>query len=103
MSLATMQRTPGELLGWLFAAQSFPHGVALLTGTSMVPPGDLTLRDGDVVTVSSAELGALENPVVTVGARDADPADKADPGAALWVGLAFTVLGVRRRRGVAGC
>jgi 2-dehydro-3-deoxy-D-arabinonate dehydratase len=68
MSLATMQRTPGELLRWLFAAQSFPHGVALLTGTSLVPPGDFTLRDGDVVTVSAAELGTLENPVVTVGA-----------------------------------
>jgi 2-dehydro-3-deoxy-D-arabinonate dehydratase len=69
MSLATMQRTPGELLRWLFAAQSFPHGVALLTGTSLVPPGDFTLRDGDVVTVSAVALGTLENPVVTVGAR----------------------------------
>ena len=69
MSLATMQRTPVELLRWLFAAQSFPHGVALLTGTSLVPPGDFTLRDGDVVTVSAAALGTLENPVVTVGAR----------------------------------
>jgi 2-dehydro-3-deoxy-D-arabinonate dehydratase len=69
MSLATMQRTPGELLRWLFAAQSFPHGVALLTGTSLVPPGDFTLRDGDVVTVSAAALGTLENRVITIGAR----------------------------------
>ena len=69
MSLATMQRTPVELLRWLFAAQSFPHGVALLTGTSLVPPGDFTLRDGDVVTVSAAALGTLKNPVVTVGPR----------------------------------
>jgi 2-dehydro-3-deoxy-D-arabinonate dehydratase len=69
MSLATMQRTPVELLRWLFAAQSFQHGVALLTGTSLVPPGDFTLRDGDVVTVSAAALGTLENPVVTVGTR----------------------------------
>ena len=69
MSLATMQRTPVELLRWLFAAQSFPHGVALLTGTSLVPPGDFTLGDGDVVTVSAAALGTLENRVVTVGAR----------------------------------
>jgi 2-dehydro-3-deoxy-D-arabinonate dehydratase len=69
MSLATMHRVPGELLRWLFTAQSFPHGVALLTGTSLVPPGDFTLRDGDVVTVRAAALGTLENPVVTVGAR----------------------------------
>lgn len=69
MSMATMHRTPGELLRWLLAAQSFPHGVALLTGTSLVPPDDFTLRDGDVVTVGSAALGSLENPVVTVGAR----------------------------------
>jgi 2-dehydro-3-deoxy-D-arabinonate dehydratase len=69
MSLATMHREPGELLRWLFNAQSFPHGVALLTGTSLVPPSDFTLRDGDVVTVGAAALGTLENPVVTVGAR----------------------------------
>jgi 2-dehydro-3-deoxy-D-arabinonate dehydratase len=69
MSLATMQRTPGELLRWLFAAQSFPHGVALLTGTSLVPPDDFTLRAGDVVTVSAAALGTLENRVITIGAR----------------------------------
>jgi 2-dehydro-3-deoxy-D-arabinonate dehydratase len=69
MSLATMHRAPAELLQWLFAAQSFPFGVALLTGTSLVPPGDFTLRDGDVVTVHSAALGTLENAVVTVGAR----------------------------------
>jgi len=67
MSLATMQRTPGELLRWLFAAQSFPCGVALLTGTSLVPPADITLRDGDVVTIRADALGTLENPVVTVG------------------------------------
>lgn len=67
MALATMHRTPGELLGWLFAAQSFPAGVVLLTGTSLVPPADFTLRAGDVVTVRAAGLGALDNAIAVVG------------------------------------
>jgi 2-dehydro-3-deoxy-D-arabinonate dehydratase len=79
MSLTTMQRTPVELLRWLFAAQSFPHGVALLTGTSLVPPGEFTLRDGDVVRVSAAALGTLENPVVTVGRMSPDEAPEGQP------------------------
>jgi 2-dehydro-3-deoxy-D-arabinonate dehydratase len=67
MGLAQMRRTPGELLEWLFAAQSFPHGVALLTGTSLVPPAGISLRAGDEVSVSAAGLGALHHTVITVG------------------------------------
>jgi 2-dehydro-3-deoxy-D-arabinonate dehydratase len=73
MEVGVIRRTPAELLSWLFAAQPFPHGVALLTGTSLVPPSDFTLREGDEVTVRAVALGALVNSVVKVGGRVAVP------------------------------
>ncbi len=39
-----MRRGADELLQWLFAAMDFPVGVVLLSGTSIVPPADFTLR-----------------------------------------------------------
>jgi 2-dehydro-3-deoxy-D-arabinonate dehydratase len=67
MDLGAMRRTPQELLRWLFAAHSFPHGVALLTGTSLVPEAGISLQAGDAVTVSAQELGSLRNTVIAVG------------------------------------
>jgi 2-dehydro-3-deoxy-D-arabinonate dehydratase len=67
MDLSTMHRDPHELLSWLFAANSFPHGVVLLTGTSLVPPSDLTLQPGDGVTIRADGLGILHNTVTRVG------------------------------------
>jgi 2-dehydro-3-deoxy-D-arabinonate dehydratase len=64
--LAKMRRTPAELAGWLFRAQRFPSGVALLTGTSIVPDADFTLRPGDEVTITATGLGVLANPVYEV-------------------------------------
>jgi 2-dehydro-3-deoxy-D-arabinonate dehydratase len=74
-SLGTMRRRPDELISWLFRAQEFPTGVALLTGTSIVPPAELTLRPGDRVHISitgddGRGLGALENVVEMVENRD---------------------------------
>jgi 2-dehydro-3-deoxy-D-arabinonate dehydratase len=67
--LSAMRRTPAELLGWLFQALDFPVGVALLTGTSIVPPAELTLRAGDLVEVAVPGVGSLVNPVIEVGTR----------------------------------
>jgi 2-dehydro-3-deoxy-D-arabinonate dehydratase len=67
VGLAQLRRRPAELLGWLFQALDFPVGVVLLTGTSIVPPPDLTLAAGDVVTVSVPGVGTLVNPVEVVG------------------------------------
>ncbi len=58
-----------ELVEWLFRAQEFPAGVVLLTGTSIVPPSDFTLRAGDLVTITVPGLGQLSNPVEIVAAR----------------------------------
>jgi 2-dehydro-3-deoxy-D-arabinonate dehydratase len=38
----------------------------LLTGTSIVPPPELTLRPGDRVRISITGLGELTNPVELV-------------------------------------
>jgi len=70
--LSTMRRRPVELIDWLFRGQDFPVGVALLTGTSIVPPPELTLQPGDRVRVrlsgpTGASLGVLENMVQRVG------------------------------------
>jgi 2-dehydro-3-deoxy-D-arabinonate dehydratase len=52
-----MKRAPEELAGWLGRELSFPNGVFLMTGTSLVPPDDYSLRSGDEVTV---RVGVLE-------------------------------------------
>jgi 2-dehydro-3-deoxy-D-arabinonate dehydratase len=65
--LSSMRRTPDELLEWLFQALEFPVGVVLLTGTSIVPPPELTLRAGDVVDIAVPGVGTLTNPVVEIG------------------------------------
>jgi 2-dehydro-3-deoxy-D-arabinonate dehydratase len=61
-----MKRTLPELVDWLWRGQELPLGAVLLTGTSIVPPPELTLRPGDQVTVAISGLGALRNPVELV-------------------------------------
>jgi 2-dehydro-3-deoxy-D-arabinonate dehydratase len=62
-AVADMKRTLEELVDWLWRGQDLPLGAVLLTGTSIVPPPELTLRPGDQVTISITGLGALHNPV----------------------------------------
>jgi 2-dehydro-3-deoxy-D-arabinonate dehydratase len=62
-SVADMKRTLGELVDWLWRGQDLPLGAVLLTGTSIVPPPELTLRPGDQVTITITGLGRLTNPV----------------------------------------
>ncbi|MFE3454779.1 fumarylacetoacetate hydrolase family protein [Nonomuraea sp. NPDC059194] len=58
-----LRRTPEELLGWLFRAQSFPEGVVLATGTGIVPPLEFSLRPGDEVTITIGDVGVLRQRV----------------------------------------
>ena len=67
-SAAQLHRTPEELVQWLFRAQDFPAGVVLLTGTSIIPEPEFTLRSGDKVRISITGLGELVNTVEEVGA-----------------------------------
>lgn len=63
-STARMHRSFEDLARYLFRGNDFPHGVFLMTGTGIVPPSELTLEDGDVVTIAIDGLGSLTNPVV---------------------------------------
>lgn len=63
VSVSTMHRELDELVDWLFRGQDFPVGVVLLTGTSIVPPPEFTLREGDVVSIEIPGVGRLRNPV----------------------------------------
>lgn len=57
-----MKRKMPELVGYLFREMEFPRGVALMTGTGIVPPDSLTLEVGDVVRISVGTQ-VLENTV----------------------------------------
>jgi 2-dehydro-3-deoxy-D-arabinonate dehydratase len=61
-SSAEMKRTPEELVGYLGRELSFPHGAFLMTGTSIVPPDEYSLAEGDRVTVTVGDM-ELTNPV----------------------------------------
>jgi 2-dehydro-3-deoxy-D-arabinonate dehydratase len=67
VSVTRMKRSPEELADWLTRAQDFPQGVILLTGTALVPPNEITMEAGDVVTIRINGLGELKNPAVRVG------------------------------------
>jgi 2-dehydro-3-deoxy-D-arabinonate dehydratase len=65
-AVADMRRRPAELVDWLWRGQDLPLGAILLTGTSIVPPPELTLRPGDAVTIIITGLGRLTNQVELV-------------------------------------
>lgn len=58
-----MKRTHEELVKYLFMECSFPQGVFLMTGTSLVPPSEFTLRVEDVITITIDHIGTLINHV----------------------------------------
>jgi 2-dehydro-3-deoxy-D-arabinonate dehydratase len=64
--VALLKRKLPELVSWLFRAQSFPVGAVLLTGTSVIPAPEFTLRAGDEVRISITGLGQLVNTVEVV-------------------------------------
>jgi 2-dehydro-3-deoxy-D-arabinonate dehydratase len=65
--IANMRRKPVELVDWLYRAKTFPAGVVLLTGTSIVPDPSVSLAIGDQVTVAASGFGSLRNVVESVG------------------------------------
>ena len=69
-SSAQLHRSLDDLIGHLFRAMSFPHGVILSTGTGIVPELDLTLTAGDVVRIEIEDVGVLTNPVIRVPRAD---------------------------------
>jgi 2-dehydro-3-deoxy-D-arabinonate dehydratase len=62
-STANMRRSFEELASYLGRALTFPVGAFLLTGTGLVPEASFTLAPGDVVRITSLQIGTLENGV----------------------------------------
>ena len=50
----------------MFKSQVFPKGVALMTGTGIVPSDEFTCMPGDVIKIDISGIGSLENPVTKV-------------------------------------
>jgi 2-dehydro-3-deoxy-D-arabinonate dehydratase len=61
-----MVRTCEELSSYLGRHNVLPDLTVLLTGTALVPEGDFTLREGDVVKIDIEAIGTLTNAVTTV-------------------------------------
>ncbi|TCC53435.1 DUF2437 domain-containing protein [Kribbella capetownensis] len=62
-STAKLVRELQDLIDVLFGPNDFPDGVILATGTGIVPELDFALADGDVITITIAEVGTLTNTV----------------------------------------
>jgi len=67
-ALSQMARTFDDLASWLYREDDFPQGVLMMTGTGIVPDEDMTLEDGDIVTIEITGIGSLTNPVVKAAA-----------------------------------
>ena len=65
-STAEMARTCQELADWLLRHNHVPDMTTVLTGTSLVPPPEFTLQEGDVVSITIENIGTLENDVTVV-------------------------------------
>lgn len=58
-----LKRKYEELISFLIRDNLIFDGTVLLTGTSIVPPNEFTLKDGDLIEIEIPEIGVLTNPV----------------------------------------
>jgi len=65
-STAEMVRTCEDLAAYFRRHNYVPELTVLLTGTSIIPPTEVTLQSGDTVAIAIEGIGTLENPVVEV-------------------------------------
>jgi 2-dehydro-3-deoxy-D-arabinonate dehydratase len=61
-----LKRKLPDLVTWLQASNACPTGTILSTGTGIIQPLGSGLEPGDVVAISSPQLGTLSNPVAFV-------------------------------------
>jgi 2-dehydro-3-deoxy-D-arabinonate dehydratase len=80
---ARMRRSVPDLVAHLVAAQDFPAGAVLSTGTGIVPGLEFTLLAGDEVVVTVEQIGTLTNPVGTLDAARKAAAVRVPAGTAL--------------------
>lgn len=62
--LSQMARGFEDLASWLYREDEFPNGTMMMTGTGIVPDDEMTLEDGDEVSIEITGIGTLTNPVV---------------------------------------
>ena len=74
-TVSNMKRTFEELRDYLFKWNRFPNGVALSTGTDIVPTKDeCNLQDGDLVIIGISGIGEFTNTVKVLQPRtDLEP------------------------------
>jgi len=65
-STAEMVRTCDELVSCYTKHNAVPEFSVLLTGTSLVPEDEFSLREGDHISIEIEGIGTLENPVISV-------------------------------------
>ena len=65
-STERLHRQARELLNYLGHSLAFPQGVALMTGTGIVPPADFNLHAGDRVRVAIEDVDELVNKVEVI-------------------------------------
>ena len=65
-STSSMARSCEELAEWLLRHNTVPNMTTVLTGTAIVPPPEVTLEEGDEVSIQIEGIGVLENDVVVV-------------------------------------
>ena len=62
-STSEMVRTCEELVDYFTRYNDVPEATVLLTGTSIIPPDDVTLEEDDEVHIEIENIGTLENTV----------------------------------------
>ena len=61
--ISQIKRKFQELVDYLYAEYTFPHGALLMTGTGIVPDSSFTLASGDEISISITGIGTLTNTV----------------------------------------
>ncbi|HSI76232.1 MAG TPA: fumarylacetoacetate hydrolase family protein [Lunatimonas sp.] len=61
--ISQIKRKFEELVDYLYAEYTFPHGSLLMTGTGIVPDSSFTLASGDEISISITGIGTLRNTV----------------------------------------
>lgn len=65
-STGQLKRKLPDLVDWLRKSNDVPTGTVLSTGTGIIQPLGSGLEPGDLVVISSPQLGSLSNPVAFV-------------------------------------
>ena len=65
-STGQLKRKLPDLVDWLRKSNDVPTGTILSTGTGIIQPLGSGLEPGDIVVISSPQLGSLSNPVAFV-------------------------------------